>query len=53
MTAVKKAKTIPVITGLTLYCVFKDSAIVFDCTVLKTKAKVIVINTANTTPNQR
>ena len=49
--AVIIAKITPVIIGLTLYCVFNYSAIVFDCTVLKTNANVTVINTAKTTPN--
>ena len=49
--AVTIAKIIPVTTGLILYCVFNDSAIVFDCTVLNTNAKVIVIKIANTIPN--
>ncbi len=45
------AKIIPVITGLILYCVFNDSAIVLDCTVLNTNANVIVIKIANTIPS--
>ncbi|CAA3871584.1 Uncharacterised protein [Staphylococcus aureus] len=49
--AVTIAKIIPVITGLILYCVFNDSAIVLDCTVLNTNANVIVIKIANTIPS--
>ena len=49
--AVITAKIIPVITGLTWYCVFRDSAIVLDCTVLNTNANVTVINVAKTIPN--
>lgn len=49
--AVITAKIIPVTTGLTLYCVFNDSAIVLDWTVLNTNANVIVINIENKIPN--
>src|SRR5699024_11262708 len=49
--AVTIANIIPVTIGLILYCVFNDSAMVLDCTVLNTNANVTVINTAKTIPN--
>ena len=45
------AKITPVIIFENSYCSFKDAAIVLDCTVLNTNAKVTVINTAKITPS--